>query len=443
MRAGRSMRRGWFGIALIGAVLPACTVVPPAGNVAPGPVPGNVFNGAPPLPLEDGFYTFSNSVAQNDVHVYSLGALSPGTRVQVDVVDANGSQLDPVAAIFDADEDLFTLNDDVDFRAGNFDARLDEVIRWSSDEYYLAISPSYFGSSSGDYICTVQLEASDADISPHQQVVFLNFKGGFATLQNVGSLEIPPFDSARVDPDYSGNTDDMKQIIIDVVIENFADFDVVVLNSRDHEPPSSPHSEVYFGTFNELAFGLSESVDHWNKSRVDRSIVFTDEFDDPFYPQPSWSALAVAIGNVAAHEVGHLLGLEHTADITDIMDTTGTASTLLADVSFKKTVLDNSVFDIGFQDEPKILYHLIGPAFDDNARSRRGDILAAIYSDLANVQAASGTTSDASDSADVQTTARIAGDLAHRALLDGKAVRGKCGLGKSAKRHDPARSNPL
>ena len=62
------------------------------------------------------------------------------------------------------------------------------------------------------------------------------------------------------------------------------------------------------------AFGISEEVDHWNKNKSDKSIIFTNRFDEPFSPRPSVNGIGVAIGNVASHETGHLMGLEHVAD---------------------------------------------------------------------------------------------------------------------------------
>jgi len=425
--AGRRVRGRGLILCLGLAAAAGCDLSPLAG-VAPGPLPGSVFSDAPVLPLdENGQLAFSNSVARGDVHVYQLGALAAGDHVTVHVSAPEGGGLDPVAAIFDAEEDLFTLNDDVDLRNGNYDAALDETIRWDSDPYYLAITPSYFGTTSGDYICEVEVTRGGAAEQPHPQTVYLNFSGGFATLQGVGSVDVPPFDSVRVDPDYDGATEEMKRIIIDVVNENFEGLDIVLLNSVDDNPPEEPFSEVFFGTFNSRAFGISESVDHWNKLPKDRSIVFTDKFDDPFYPQPSAHALAVAIGNVASHEVGHLLGLEHTADVTEIMDTTGTASTLLADVTFKKSVLDISIFPIGFQNAPKILSNVLGvTAPANNARARTGAIARALYNEL-----------------NAPTDETIAAELAHRMVAGGGVIRGKCGCDASAKRFDPARANPL
>jgi len=60
--------------------------------------------------------------------------------------------------------------------------------------------------------------------------------------------------------------------------------------------------------------------------------------------------------------MGHLLGLNHVADIYDLMDTTGGASTLLLDQEFlRDSPLDSSVFPFGIQDAWLWLMETLGP----------------------------------------------------------------------------------
>ncbi|MCP4594715.1 MAG: hypothetical protein GY842_28615, partial [bacterium] len=57
-------------------------------------------------------------------------------------------------------------------------------------------------------------------------------------------------------------------------------------------------------------------------------------------------------------EVGHDLGLMHTTDVTELMDTTGAASTLLVDQGFGTA--DVFDFPIGFQNAPLLLEESLG-----------------------------------------------------------------------------------
>jgi hypothetical protein len=256
--------------------------------------------------------------------------------------------------------ELFTLNDDVDLNAGRLDSRIDEVIRADGDSYFLAIAPSFFGDSAGAYEASVRIISGGGPPDLDDQVVFLNFAGGIVSIPGVGSFDVPEFDAARVDVSYAGTTNTMRTIIVNTVDDRFSGLGLTILNSADDARPTGEFSEVFFGEFNSRAFGVSESVDHWNRDRSDNSIVFTDDFDNPFAGKPAADEIAVAIGNVAAHEIGHLLGMEHTADVTELMDTTGTASTLLEEQVFKRAVLDASVFPIGFQNSIELLGQLVG-----------------------------------------------------------------------------------
>ena len=65
-----------------------------------------------------------------------------------------------------------------------------------------------------------------------------------------------------------------------------------------------------------------------------------------------------------ANELGHLFGLNHVADIHDLMDSTGSASTLLGDQEFlTDSPLESNVFPIGIQDSMLWLLETLGPDF--------------------------------------------------------------------------------
>lgn len=326
-----------------------------------GPAPADDFASAPLLTFDaGGVATVRQTLLRGGVHVYSIGPLQPGDRLIVDVNPAMGSTLDPNTAVFDAKGDLFTLNDDVDLDARRYGSHIDEIIRYASDPYYVAIAPSFFGTSTGSYDAVIRVERGGAPVTPESQIVFLNFSGGHADIPNIGEFDLPPFSGEEIDPEYVRDTDLIRQTIVDTVRSNFSGLKITILDSTLDAEPAETHSVVYFGAFSRTAFGISQSVDHLNRDRGDRSIIFTDHFDDPFGSRPSAVGIGVAIGNVAAHEIGHLLGLEHTADVTELMDTTGTASTLLADQKFAQAFLDESVFPIGTQNALELLGFVLG-----------------------------------------------------------------------------------
>lgn len=306
---------------------------------------------------------FSGRIDDGTPDVFDLGPVSPGDRVIVEVVAASGSTIDPVIAVFDESESLFSISDDIDADAGNYNSAINDVVTIASDRFFLAITKFFLDSTGGSYNATVRIERGGTIETPAVQTLLLNFAGGTATILNEGTFNLDPFDAGDIDDAYAGQTTAVKKAIVDTVKENFSAFGVVVVTT-DENPSLTPgtFSTIHFGAFSSTKFGVADDVDVGNLDYCDDGIIFTIGFDNPFASKPSTTGIGVAIGNVAAHEAGHLLGLNHVADVSAIMDNTGTASTLLADQEFKTAPLSPSVFPIGNQDARALLNRVIPPA---------------------------------------------------------------------------------
>ena len=70
--------------------------------------------------------------------------------------------------------------------------------------------------------------------------------------------------------------------------------------------------------------------------------------------------MGVMIANVASHELGHLLGLYHTVNHDDLMDSTGSAWDLADNQDFTGGLLEPSVFATGYEDADNLLGHAVG-----------------------------------------------------------------------------------
>ncbi len=338
------------GCNLFGPVLPDGTTVDP----------GSSFATAKLITLAtDGTLTFSGTIVGSAVDYYDLGPVSAGDRVIVTVEPAAGSALDPTTALFDSAEELFANNDDADLAAGRYGSAIDDYVAKASDSLFLAITKFFTDTEAGAYDVTVRIERGVGAPTPAVQVLLLNFAGGSATITGEGTLALDPFDAADVDAAYAGDTAAIKARIVEVVRENFEDTGVQIVTSDDPAPAAGTFSSIHFGAFSPTKFGVADGVDHGNKDCCDDGIVFTNGFDNPFGTRPSTNGIGTAIGNVAAHEAGHLLGLNHVADVTALMDNTGTASTLLADQDFKTAPLSPSVFPVGNQNAAALLQRVV------------------------------------------------------------------------------------
>jgi len=326
-----------------------------------GVAPGKDFDSAALLPLDaQGKAVISGNITSGKVDVYSLGPLEPGDRVIVSVRPAAGSNLDPIICIFNSQQEVFALNDDLDYAAGKVESYIDEVVTVADEPYYLAVSKFYFGDRSGAYVGDVEIRKGETIPTPAQQIVMLDFDGGVISIPGDRTYTTGPFDSADIDAAYTGMTDQIKAKIVETVRQNFRNTSVVIVTTDDPAPPECT-STVFFGAFSETKFGVAQDVDAYNRDRCDDALVFTNNFDDPFNPRPSADGIGVAIGNVAAHEMGHLLGLNHVADVTALMDTTGSASTLLTDQEFKTAPLSITIFPTGKQNDMALLDRVLPP----------------------------------------------------------------------------------
>ena len=302
-----------------------------------------------------------------DIDVFVLGAMQPGDRIEIDV-DTFGSGLDSTIAVFD---DLGRLVADNDDRSGsNLDSYVDVVVRHAGDPYYLAISATFFplrsSAEDGGYWINVDVTPGGLVPEPVTQVLFLDFDGGTLTnpdLIDVNDFgdEIRPFSGESIAPIYRNDTEIIKQSIIDTLAENFQGLGVELISSDDGVPDVAEFSTIMFGSLSQEAFGISESVDRYNSNPSDIAVIFTESFSPQVFgtiPRPV--ELGIAIGNVAAHEAGHLVGLNHVEDPLAIMDTASPAATFLDDQDFIEAPLSPQIMDLGTQDALLLLTEILG-----------------------------------------------------------------------------------
>lgn len=296
-----------------------------------------------------------------DVDVYLLGPLEPGDRVVVDVAAALG--LSAAAALFDEAHNALIISD-AGFAGGAFGSPyIDFVARRATAACYLVISSDPRDPSTGGYNVHLLRQTGQPIPAPHAQVVVLEFNGAAGVSVGTRSgVNVPPFDAASISPVFAGQTEQIKARLLETVRRDFWGYDVQIFTSDDPVLPDGPHSTVYFGTYNQYLLGLADNVDPYNSLDGQNAIIFTDTFALFMPLDPSPDEMGVALANVTSHEIGHLLGLNHTADPLGIMDITATAFELLQDQTFRRSPLEPSIFLLGWQDATALLLDAVGPA---------------------------------------------------------------------------------
>lgn len=321
--------------------------------------PNNTFGQATPVTLSDlGRARLAGQLpppaqAADTGDFYSLGPVKAGDRITVSV-DTLGSELVPVVAVFDGQKRLFILKSGEGRPADAADPFIDEVFRHDSEGCYLVATRALTQPlTSGSYEVVVGVQRGGTVPPSRRQTVLLDFNGGTVTVRDGRTLTVGPFDSADIAAAYAGETDAVKRRIVETFRQNYARFDVVVRNTDENTPPpESPFSTVYFGGYDPEGLGIAlNGVDPYNHDPSDDAIVFTERFTpDLFTNSPTAEQLGVAIGNIAAHEAGHLLGLNHVHDATAIMNTYDAPDNLLTDQRFGQESIDNAALPIFFAD---------------------------------------------------------------------------------------------
>ena len=355
-------------------VLPTETVRPPVVDAYLETESNNLFAEADLVPFE-GAYQLVGSITAGksdlDLDVYDLGPAMAGDRVLAELGDSTPDGVE--IGIFDDQARLLAFADPSNWINGP--VRIDITLHESTLDLYAVVATRSGWDVARDYAARIDRIEDAGMPTPKSQVIVLDFDGEFDVAIRQGiSLDVPPFDAAAISSAFDGETEEIVELVLAMVREDYAGLDVEVYSADDPALPAGTHSVVYFGSYSDRLLGLSERVDPYNADATQSAIVYTETFSLFAVFSPTTDEIAQVLANVASHEAGHLLGLRHTSDPTGVMDITASARQMMEDQWFSVSPLHPSVISIGVQDAPSLLAWSVGglaPKPPVDAKSRR------------------------------------------------------------------------
>ena len=124
--------------------------------------------------------------------------------------------------------------------------------------------------------------------------------------------------------------------------------------------PPQPYSTIYFGGLADWLLGYADTIDTGDSDKSQNAIVYIESARDWRPLLPDVNALGQLLANAATHEAGHLLGLSHTQDPRDVMDTTGSSRQMLLRWELRKAPIHQVFLPKGFQNSPYSLAMWLG-----------------------------------------------------------------------------------
>lgn len=320
----------------------------------------DLFEAAEAHPLGSATMLLQGTVeGSRDIDVYDLGPVEAFERIVVEM--APDADLKAAIAVFDDNHDALLVNDHRNAYLGKLTPFIDVVFSRASQACYVVVSSTPGFGVRGGYSLVARREAVLTVPQPHPEVVLLDFVGGSnVTIGGRSAITVPVFDAAGIDGAFRGDTDEMVDLVVGYVREDFRGLDVEIRTTSEGDRPAEGMTRLYFGTYDEALLGVAEGVDEFNYVSGQEAIVFTDTFKAFRVIEPSLDEMARALANVASHEIGHLLGLVHTRDVKDIMDVTATLRQLTLDQHFARAPIYADVFPLGHQDSGRYLLDAVG-----------------------------------------------------------------------------------
>lgn len=306
------------------------------------------------LPVEPGGWRRLRSrvEAPPDYRLVSLGESGAGDEWRIELApDAAQRPEGFILALFD---------ERGCFLSRSVNGYLSHVARRATHPLVLGIARAP-GAAGATFDLRVERESGAAVPPPQPQRVLLNFAGG----QNVQvhgrpAVSFPPFDGALLGGHHTQRTEVLKGAIRQRLERYYAPYEVSFITTDDQPVPGSPYSTIHFGGYDPDSLGVADALDLYNRGPDDSAIVYVHSFIQYASLDLSSYELGCMMGDVAAHELGHLLGLFHTQGGLSLMDNGRSIEVMVGGSGLDLVALAPEVFPYGSLDPVMLLEDGVG-----------------------------------------------------------------------------------
>jgi WD40 repeat protein len=332
--------------------------------------------------------------------IFDLGPLNTGDRISVSLLTTPGfgQRYEPwdefSLMLLDSDEKIFAWYQALEgLDLDTFLISLQKYVLFTPDTNLLVghFSQHYYVVADGGVGVQVEIEPDYDTPAPVQQRVFVRFDGGTdVAAGDQPPRTIPALDAADFNQFFAvspGWDDDDTVVLMNVIMAKIqavygkynvdpADANttsgIKFYSSEDYEADdlTLPYQTVYVGgSTPDGLFGIADYIDPRNATTTGTGIIYATEIAESGIggllsnPVGDITALGNAIGTIAAHEIGHLLGLRHTDDPTDIMQISGDPTvprTIKTNATVTAAEQVGDLGPIGIQDADRLLLETVG-----------------------------------------------------------------------------------
>ncbi len=315
--------------------------------------------------LKEDVVILGNLETKDDIDIYSIeNSFNNGDNLDISI---SSEKKELALGLFKDDGSLILINDHRNAFLGKRGPSVNFTFPDHYEQIYLVITstPGFYSNNSVNYQIKIK-QGLGKKYSPEKQNIFIDFKGGKEINRPSSNLYLNSIEieNSFIGEKYSSSVEDIKNFIIQKVKRDYEAYENIDFYIEDSN--ISNYTTVSFvnsGGIDRGYLGLTlNGIDEYNQNKSGETVIFLDtigivieNYNDYYGYQPSASDLSQFIANIISHEIGHSLGLVHTTDYDDLMDTTASIYDLFKDQEFKTSQINEVVYPIGSQDSQYML----------------------------------------------------------------------------------------